>query len=128
MLPIVVVMVYLTGLLIGLLLVSGQALWKAGIESTGLKVSGSLLFSSDLFRLLFSPYVLAGILIYLVATALYFYGLSKYEYSAIQSIVVAISLVLTFVIAKSIFGERLTAVNLVGLAALLVGTFLVGKK
>lgn len=120
-------MIYLLGVLIAAMIVTGQVLWKTGIDKSGFIFEGSNIFSLQLVKTLFSPYILLGVLSYGVATILYMALLSKYEYTSLQAVVVSSSLVATFIASSLIFSEKISSYNLLGLCFLLVGVVLITK-
>lgn len=120
-------MVYIFGLLVSLLIVTGQVLWKAGLDKSNFVFSQKTVLSWDFFGVLFSPFIIAGVLSYGIATVLFMALLSKFEYTNLQAVVVSSSLLFTFVAAAMIFNEKIVFLNLLGLAFLLAGVILVTK-
>ena len=121
-------MLYLQGISIGLMIVLGQVLWKIGIEKIGdINGIGSLL-SGQLTRIVFSPYIIAGVVSYGIATLVYMILLSKYEYTDLQAVVVSSSLIITFIAASALFSEKISYVNLIGLVFLICGVYLITRQ
>jgi undecaprenyl phosphate-alpha-L-ara4N flippase subunit ArnE len=121
-------MVYVLGLIVALQLVVGQSLWKLGTERSGFTLSADYLLSSKVWSFVFSPFTIAGLLIYAIATVLYMGMLSKYQYSIVQGVVVPLSLIFAFAIARFFFHERVSLVNVLGLVLLVIGIGLVTKR
>ena len=121
-------MLYLLGILVALSLVLGQALWKIGVEHAHLELSAKYLFTHKVFDLISSPYILGGTLIYILATLMYLGLLAKYQYSLVQGLVVPLSLIAAFVLARFVFHERLSPVNYIGLGVLVIGILLATKR
>ena len=117
-------MIILYAVFVATLIVSGQALWKVAIDN--LNSLGLQLFTAQgIVRLMTSPTLIAGVLIYGLATVAYIYILGKYNYFQIQSIVVGSSLVLTLILAITLFDERPHAINVIGVALIVVGSLFV---
>ncbi len=117
-------MIYLFGPLVALQLVVGQALWKAAVDRYGFSLSREYLTSHQFLTFLFSPLVIGGVVVYVVATLSYLAMLAKFQYSSVQAVVVSASLLLTFVASAAIFHERHTAMNVVGFGVLIIGVVL----
>lgn len=120
-------MIYLLGLTIALLIVTGQVLWKLGLERVDLALSLKTFFTWEFVAILFSPAILAGIVSYGFATVLFMVLLSKFEYTSLQAVVVSSSLIFTFVAAFILFGEKISVFNIFGLLLLVAGVILVTK-
>lgn len=117
-------MVIVFSILIALLIVTGQALWKAAV--TGITDNHMQLMSSAGFLYLVkSPKLYFGVLVYGLATLGYITLLSKYKYFQVQSIVVGGSLIFTLVIAHLLFHEQASVVNAIGIALVLAGAVLI---
>ena len=117
-------MIYVLAIVVALQLAAGQALWKVGVQHAKFQLSVRYILSKQIFGLILSPYVIVGMAIYVFATVVYMGMLAKYQYSTVQGIIVALSLTFAFVIAAFIFHDRITSINVAGLAALLVGILL----
>jgi drug/metabolite transporter (DMT)-like permease len=103
------------------LLVSGQILWKIGLQSLGgIKLD-------NLLALVLSPYILAGMVLYVIATGVWFVVLSKAELSAVyplQSLAYALGIVAGILIFK----EHVPAIRWVGVSVIVFGVYLVTLK
>ena len=119
---------YLLGLFVAAQLVAGQVLWKIAVKRSHFELSPSYLFSKRVWSLIFSPYLIFGLLVYAFATLLYVGMLSKYEYSSVQAIVVPTSLLIAFLVAYYGFHEKLSGTNIAGVLVLIVGIILVTRK
>jgi len=73
----------LSALVCSVLIVVGQVLWKVAIDKNGGLINHDYTIGKNLFNYLFSPYMVSGILIYIVATVFWMYLLGKYEYRAL---------------------------------------------
>jgi drug/metabolite transporter (DMT)-like permease len=103
-----------------ILLVSGQTLWKIGIERHGpMRGIGSLLLT------MFSPWVIAGIALYVVATVIWIYLLSRLPLSLLYPLQ-SLAYVAAVLVAIFVFHEHVSVMRWIGVAIILIGvTFLV---
>lgn len=120
-------MIYIYGILVAVQIVIGQVLWKLGAEKTQFVLTKDYIFSPDIFKFIFSPYIIIGIIFYGVATVLYMSLLAKFEYTSLQAVVVTSSLISTFIMANLVFNEKANLINLLGLAFMIGGVLLVTK-
>jgi drug/metabolite transporter (DMT)-like permease len=120
-------MLYLLGVVTAIQIIIAQSLWKIGLKKLDIPFDKDFIFSSHLIKFIFSFYILTGIIIYVTATLSYLLLLSKYKYSSAQTVVVVSSLIFTFLSAAFVFSERFRIINLVGVACLLLGVFLITK-
>jgi multidrug transporter EmrE-like cation transporter len=117
-------MVVIFSIVVALLIVCGQALWKAAVSGVVQK-HAQVLSAEGLSQLCRSPRLYLGVLVYGIATIGYILLLSKYKYFQVQSIVVGGSLVITFLVAQVFFHEQAGPANLVGVLLILVGATLI---
>ena len=108
-----------------LLLVSAQSLWASVIKNSN-ALEGSI--STIAINLLSNWKMWLGALIYIVATLVYFYMLSKLKFFSVQIAMTAISIIFSVVLSIFVFGEKPNMVNLLGIAVVLVGIIMVLKK
>lgn len=106
-----------------LILVSGQFLWKWGMQES----AGGFQSVSGAVRLLLSPYVLTGLGMYGAATVLWLFILSRVPLSLAYP---TQSLAYLFAVAGAyyIFHEPLTAAKITGCLLILAGVTLIGWK
>jgi drug/metabolite transporter (DMT)-like permease len=112
-------------LLIGfqvLLLVAGQILWKTELSKFG-DIS-----TDNIIKILLSPHIMLGIFIYMIATFVWFYILSKEAFNIVYPL--QLSLAAIFGVAVSVFflHESITLPRLAGILFLIIGAFLIVKK
>ncbi len=88
------------------MIVAGQVLWKIGVEKITSTDDNINIFSSQIVKIISSPYIILGVISYGIATLLYMVLLSKYEYTNLQAVVVSSSLVTTFIAASLFFNEK----------------------
>lgn len=120
-------MLFVYGILVAVQIVLGQILWKMGVEKVGAGLSIEYFFSSKILSLLTSPYIIVGVISYVMATLIFMTLLAKYPYTELQSVVVSSSLIATFLAASLIFHERISLVNILGLVLLIAGVLLITK-
>jgi len=120
-------MIYIFGLLVAFQIVLGQILWKVGVTRLGGNLNAKFVFSAEIFKLILSPYFIAGVISYGMATIMFMLLLSKYNYTNLQAVVVSSSLTLTFIAASILFDEKISMFNLLGFVFLLCGVVLVTK-
>ena len=109
------------------MIVAGQVLWKVGIEKKSDAIDLGTVLSPYIFKIIFSPYILLGVLSYGLATLSYMLLLSRYDYTDLQTVVVSSSLITTFITASLFFDENINPYNLVGIAFLLCGVLFITK-
>ncbi|MDI6603665.1 MAG: EamA family transporter [Thermoanaerobacteraceae bacterium] len=98
------------------LLVSGQILWKIGIENAdGLK---------EVIMSLFSPYVILGIILYGIATVIWLYVLSKGKFSIVYPLQ-STAYILGVFAAWLIFKEYIPFTRWIGIAFIFIGIFFI---
>jgi len=99
-----------------LLLVTGQFLWKLGLQTR----PNPFADVSAIVSTLVSPYILAGIAIYGGATVLWLYILSRVPLSVAYPLQ-SMAYLVAIVAAHFVFGEDLTAGKLVGAVLIMAG-------
>lgn len=104
------------------LLVTGQTLWKIGLASE--KITLSL---NSLIQCLINPYILTGLVLYGLATIIWFYLLSRAELSLIYPLQ-SICYVAAAFIALIVFKEHLPATRWIGISLIILGAYFVALK
>ena len=112
---------WLVGLQV-ILLIAGQILWKTELSRFG-SVS-----TDNIVKILCSPSILLGIFIYIIATFVWFYILSKEAFNIVYPL--QLSLAAIFGVAASVFflHESVTTPRFAGIICLIVGVFLIVRK
>lgn len=103
-----------------LLLVSGQLLWKTGMDRIGDWGPGTII------SLIKSPYIIGGGVVYVVATLLWLFILSRMPFSIaypFQSLAYVIGIVMGYYLFK----EVVTPTQWVGAAIIVMGVYLIAK-
>ncbi|WP_315116225.1 EamA family transporter [uncultured Clostridium sp.] len=104
------------------MLVCGQVLWKIGMSKIDFQIS----FKS-IINTLFNPYIFSGGIIYVFATVIWLYLLSKEQLSRIYPLQSLCYIAGAFA-GIIIFNESLTISKTLGLLLIFSGAVLVGIK
>ena len=114
----------LTGVLLN---AAAQLLLKAGVERVGvIGLTWNSIVSSG-FRLALEPYILGGLLCYVVSVVVWILALSRVDVS-IAYPMLSIGYVVTALAAWALLGESLSMVRIVGIAVIILGVFLVARS
>ena len=113
--------------LVGVLLNAGaQLLIKAGTNALGTLVSPGSNPVSSIFRIVFQPYILGGLLTYVVSVAIWIVVLSRVPVSVAYPML-SIGYVVNAFLGYWLFKESLTASKLVGIGIIIVGVLLIAR-
>jgi drug/metabolite transporter (DMT)-like permease len=113
-------MVYLLLLLNVILLVSGQMLWKIGASSINEWGFQTIIY------LLRSPYFIGGGVLYVFATFIWMYIISKMPFSVAYPIQ-SLSYALGVIMAYFIFKEQVDMSQWLGVLVIIFGVYLIAK-
>lgn len=102
------------------ILVAGQFLWKYGMMKTTFQLN-----PLSIIKLLFSPFIFSGLVLYGVATILWLFILSRVPLS-IAYPVQSIAYVLAVFGAYFIFHEPLSPTKIIGVILIILGVSLIG--
>lgn len=102
------------------LLVGGQTLWKFGLEGRQVTGIGSTIMA------MFSPWVIAGLALYVVATVVWIYLLSKLPLSLLYPLQ-SLAYVAAVFVAIFVFHEHVSVYRWIGVAIILVGVGFIVK-
>ena len=108
-----------------LLLVLAQSLW-ASVIKTGNALQGSL--PTIAINLLSNWKMWLGAFIYIIATLVYFYMLSKLKFFSVQIAMTALSIIFSVGLSVLLFGEKPSLINIVGILVVFGGIILVLNK
>ena len=112
--------------LVGVLLNAGaQLLIKAGTTALGTLVSADGPFATVL-RIVFQPYILGGLLCYVVSVGIWIVVLSRVPVSVAYPML-SIGYVVNAFVAYFLFGESLTVLKLIGIGVIIIGVILVAR-
>lgn len=105
-----------------LCLVLGQTAWKYGLEN--LQLNGNVI--QKFFQIVFSPLILLGFALYIFATVIWMYLLSKLPLSFLYPIQ-SLAYVFALFIALLLFKEQIPVTRWIGTGVILFGVYLVVK-
>ncbi len=100
------------------LLVGGQTLWKYGLRDKNLTDLKSVIVA------MFSPWIIGGIVLYVVATVIWIFLLNKLSLSLLYPLQ-SLAYVLAIVVSIVVFHEHIPPLRWVGVAIILAGVSLV---
>lgn len=103
-----------------ILLVGGQTLWKIGIGGRHLKNV------HDVILVMLSPWVMAGLALYVIATVVWIYLLSRMPLSVLYPMQ-SLAYVAAVVVAIVVFKEQVSLLRWTGVVVILFGAVLVAK-
>lgn len=109
-----------------LLNAGAQLLLKAGTVSLGELASEDGPFAT-VIRVVFQPFVFAGLVAYVVSAALWLVVLSQMPVSVAYPML-SIGYILNAVAAYYLFGESLTVLKLVGIGIIIIGVVIVARS
>lgn len=98
-----------------ILLITGQIIWKMGAKTIDFELS-----IKGIFNFIFNPYVLAGGIIYIVASGLWIYILSKEDLSKVYPLQ-SLCYVFGSIAGIFIFNESMNALKIIGLILIVAG-------
>jgi len=100
-------------------LVGGQTLWKIGINNANFTLS-----FLGIIKFIFSPYIFGGLVVYVVATALWLYILSVSEFSVAYPLQ-SLCYIIAIAVAILVFKEDVPITRWLGVALITAGAFFV---
>jgi len=106
---------------------TGQVLWKVALDRNGGLIKQGVSLASNFWGLFISPFMLAGIFLYGLATIVWLYVLGEYEYSYIYPMI-SIAYVFGFIYSKVVFHEQINAYRWIGVALIIAGVILINRK
>lgn len=121
----IAILPYILMPVMALLLVTAQTLWASVIKS-GNALQGSL--PTIAVNLLANWKMWLGALIYILATLVYFYMLSKIRFFSVQIAMTALSIIFSTSLSIIAFNEKPSLLNIMGALIVLVGVALVIYK
>jgi uncharacterized membrane protein len=112
-------MIYLLIITNVFLLVTGQLLWKHGITQTGFHLT-----TEGIIKIISNGYIIGGMMIYVLATIIWLYVLSKKNISSVyplQSLCYVVALFAGWLIFK----EKLSLNHWIGVSFIVFGAFII---
>jgi multidrug transporter EmrE-like cation transporter len=110
-----------------LLNAAAQLLLKAGTRALGVITLDSVSFFSTTVAVVFQPYILAGLVCYVLSVGIWILALSRVDVS-IAYPMLSIGYVVNAFAAWWLFGEQLTAMKLVGIGTILLGVYMLARS
>ena len=102
------------------LLVIGQTVWKIGMEKI------DLVDFKSIMNIIISPWIIGGGILYVIATGIWLYLLSKLPFSLIYPLQ-SIAYIIALFVALLIFKEAIPPTRWLGVAVILFGVYLVTR-
>ncbi len=106
---------------------AAQLLLKTGTNSLGTLFSSKESVLSEVFRILFQPFILGGLVSYVISVSLWIFALSKVPVS-IAYPMLSIGYIVNAIAAYYFFGEGLTSQKILGISIIVIGVILVAKS
>jgi drug/metabolite transporter (DMT)-like permease len=104
-----------------ILLVAGQTLWKYGLQNRDLTDLKSVILA------MFTPWVIGGIVLYVVATVIWIFLLNKLSLSLLYPLQ-SLAYVAAIFISIFVFHEHVPPIRWVGVGVILIGVSLIAVK
>ncbi|KPL04028.1 MAG: hypothetical protein AMJ90_02315 [candidate division Zixibacteria bacterium SM23_73_2] len=105
--------------------VLGHVLLKAGMNRIGGISPFQLL--TDFTRVFSTPYIILGLLSYVLSVAMYLVVLSRAHLSYAYPLLTGLAYALIIIISWQVFREPFTTIKWIGIFLILLGVVLVGK-
>jgi len=100
-------------LVVVVLIVSAQILWKLG-------VSGKIYDIESFVRVAISPLVIGGAILYIIATVIWIFLLSRYQFHLVYPLI-SLSFVLGLFAARFVLHEEVSSLSWIGVAIITMG-------
>lgn len=107
----------LLALIVSILMVAGQVLWKLGIGNRTLNFI-------SFFEILKSPFFILGTIIYIFAAMLWLYMLSRYQYHYIYPLL-SFAFILSLIASRFILHEQVSWVSWLGVLIICFGIIII---
>lgn len=105
-----------------ILLLIGQMLWKTEISKYG------YLGADNFLKIILSPNIVIGILIYIIATVVWFYILSREAFNIVYPLQLSLAAIIGVLLSVFFLHENFTLPRFFGILCLVIGVFLIVKK
>jgi drug/metabolite transporter (DMT)-like permease len=103
-------------------LVFGQTAWKMGLEKV--ELHGSVI--AKFFQIVFSPLILLGFALYIIATVVWMYLLSKFPMSYLYPLQ-SLAYIISLFVGLFVFKEIIPVTRWIGTIVILFGVYLIVK-
>jgi len=100
--------------IVSIFIVTGQVLWKMGIDSQNFNLS-------HIFEILKSPFFIIGAIIYILAAIIWLYLLSKYQYHYIYPLMLSLAFIFSLIASHFILREQVSWISCVGILIICLG-------
>ena len=114
-------------LICAILLTTGQVLWKIGLQRIGGFNPKPGVIISSFVSLCLSPFVIAGVIVYVLATVIWLNILSNAPLSLVYPMM-SISYVMGVIVAAALFREQVPCTRWLGTAVVCGGIYLISIK
>lgn len=121
-------MLYIFGIIFATLLVAGQTCYKYAVDKAAFEPTLSFLLSKKMISFLISWQFLLGLSLFIVASLISFWMLTRFQFSSIQAVTVPIVMALSYIAGVWLFKDHITGINIVGLFVLMAGVVLASIK
>lgn len=121
-------MLYIFGIFYAALIVAGQTFYKYAVVKAAFEPSVSYLLSKKMLNFVFSWQFVTGVGLFVIASFLGFWMLTRFQFSTIQAVTVPIVMALSYVIGSWLFRDHITGINIIGLVILVIGVILASMK
>lgn len=113
-------------LLAAVLLVSGQTLWKLSTTNLSSQISHKFQL---IYYFVTSKYFISGCICYIIATILWIYILSQFEFSTIYPVFVGVCIISSILIGCIFFNETENLISKIfGSAVIIIGIYFITRK
>ena len=106
---------------------TGQVLWKIAIDRNGGLLPRGVPLLRNFWGLARSPFMLAGLFVYVVSMGVWMYVLGEYEYSYVYPMV-SLVYVFGFAYSRFLFRERINIYRWIGVGLIMAGVILINRK
>lgn len=110
-----------------LLSAGGQLFMKNGMNAIGQISLIQMIVPPTLFQVILNPYIIAGVGLYVLASAVWLVVLSRAELSYAYPMI-GMSYIITSVLAWVIFKENMTLLRFSGIILIISGVYLISLK
>lgn len=117
-------MFYLASILFSFFVVAGQAMYNKAVNDASFELTPTFLFSKKMISMITEPVFIAGILLFLGATAVSFWMYTQYEFDNIQAATVSMILVFTYLINYWFFQGSIALHNVIGFLIIVAGVLI----
>ena len=120
----ITLLIIISGVLLNAL---AQLLLKAGTSSLGPLFAVGERHVTEITRIVLQPYILSGLVCYIVSVSLWIAALTKVPVSVAYPML-SIGYIVNAVAAHYVLGEELGVQKLVGIGVIVIGVFIVGRS